>query len=117
MTKPAHDKIAAGLSDALAFAQGNETKGKIANAAEALPTLTPAQERALLWMRPGVALTARTLSAEHFRRMMEIEALGLVHMKPSTLAAALFGPCAWSLTPAGQAARKAIEKETADGAQ
>ena len=30
MTKPAHDKIAAGLSDAHAFAQGDETKGRIA---------------------------------------------------------------------------------------
>jgi len=37
MTKPAHDKIAAGLSEVLAFAQGDETKGRIAKAAKVAP--------------------------------------------------------------------------------
>lgn len=35
MTKPAHDKIAAGLSDALAFAQGGETAARKAIEKEA----------------------------------------------------------------------------------
>ena len=33
----AHDKIAAGLSEVLAFAQGDETKGRIAKAAKVAP--------------------------------------------------------------------------------
>ena len=37
MTKPAHDKIAAGLSEVLAFAPGDETKGRIAKAAKVAP--------------------------------------------------------------------------------
>lgn len=37
MTKPAHDKIAAGLSEVLAFAQWDETKGRIAKAAKVAP--------------------------------------------------------------------------------
>ena len=37
MTKPANDKITASLSDALAFAQGDETNGRIAKAAKVAP--------------------------------------------------------------------------------
>lgn len=117
MTKPAHDKIAAGLSDAHAFAQGDETKGRIANAVEALPTLTPAQERALLWLpadgSPRDCVDhgdPRLFSLDRLFALMDLEEAGLVDFAPE------YGGT-FAITPAGQAARKAIAKEAPDGAQ
>lgn len=117
MTRKAHDKIAAGLSDALAFAQGDETKGRIANAAKASPRpLTPTQKRALLAFPatgnrsayPGLRLTT----------IWALCKLGLVRNTTLPCAGALFSPTTafrFALTPAGQAARKAIEERAADG--
>jgi len=114
MTRKAHDKIAAGLSDALAFAQGDETKGRIASAAEALPTLTPAQERALLWLPADGSPRdhaghgdQRLFALDRLLALIELEETDLVDFAPE------YGGT-FSLTPAGQAARKAIEEMTAE---
>ena len=116
MTRKAHDKIAAGLSDALAFAQGDETNGRIAALAKAtLPTLTPAQERALLWLPADGSPSdhaghgdQRLFALDRLLALIELEETDLVDFAPE------YGGT-FALTPAGQAARKAIEERAANG--
>lgn len=110
MTRKAHDKIAAGLSDALAFAQGDETKGRIANAAKAAPRpLTPTQKRALLAFPatgnrsayPGLRLPT----------LWALCKLGLIRKTTLPGAGALFSPTTafrFALTATGKAAADAF---------
>ena len=112
MTKPAHDKIAAGLSEVLAFAQGDETKGRIANAADAAPTLTPAQERALLWLPADGGYCVGYIPHPDRPPFYELLAAGMV--KQDRLNSMAGSRVSFRLTPAGQAARMAIEKEAAE---
>jgi len=116
MTRKAHDKIAAGLSDALAFAHGDETKGRIAAPAKAAPRpLTPAQKRALLWLPADGGYCLGYIPHPDKPPFFELLAAGMVEQDRLNSLAGI--RVSFRLTPAGQAARKAIEERAADGAQ
>lgn len=99
MTKLTHDKIAAGLNEALAVAQG-----------KAPPRLTPAQEKALMWLPAnGGWRKAHHMSDARFMAMGYLTKTGLADAECRDMGEALFGAGRYRLTLAGIAARLELE--------
>lgn len=106
MTKPAYDKIAGGLTEAIAFAEGDASKGRVA-----APRLTSAQRRALLWLPADGRWQAHVKSAETSRpRRDTLWTVCQIRLVEKTFVDFFRH---YRLTPAGQAARAQIEKEGA----
>ena len=96
MTKRAHDKIAAGLNEALATEP---------------PRLTPAQRKAMLWLpKDGGWRRSQKMSDARFMAMGYLIGAGLAEAGIRDMGEALFGAGLYRLTPAGMAAREELEK-------